>query len=733
VVSETSPADEPAPPGDRTLIRGLRIFGLCGLAVAQPLLDVLGGGVAFFVTHDASRLEVLLVTASVLLVPTALLTALVALARLRSPEAGDRAMAGVVGLLVAVTVASAIDRASTLPLGAYAALAVSLTVAAALAYGRLEPVRTFTTFLAPAPLLFAGVFLFLSPVSALVLGGDPDALAAGGTGSMDVVMVVFDELPLGALLDDTGEIDEERFPGFARLAASSTWYPNATTVAPETTAAVPALLTGRLPEVGEERDAVPVAAEHPRSLFTMLAESHELRVHEWVTRLCPADLCDERRELTASEPPSLLRDVSVVAGHQVLPERLAEQLLPSISGQWAGFGEESPTDTGDGTLQPGGDPGDDESPAPADDDEADGGETPALDPEHDDEATSVRRDSEPAAFTAAMSDLEAERGPLLWFVHERLPHRPQTRLPDGTSYPRAFRYDWWSNQREDAAVVYRQQYLLQVQYVDRLLDGLLEHLERHALDEAMVIVASDHGLSFQPHGHPRALSNPQVSELNDVLPVPLFVRYPGQGDGEVDLREAQLIDVVPTVADVLGVQLPQDWAFDGRSLQDQAPTERPRFWQPLGELPDALATADAMQFARESHELFGPSGGVHDLYGVGPHRDLLGESPLRGQPVEEAAVEPLHLERYDAVAPGSGTLPAFYEAWVTGVEPGRWVAVTVNGVVAGTGLVLDRPDPPARLKVMLDPVLFRPGSNDIEVLLIDEDSSSLRPLPLAEG
>lgn len=702
MVSETSSADEPACPGDRTLVRGLRIFGLCGLAVAQPLLDVLGGGVAFFVTHDASRLEVLLVTATVLLVPAALLTASVALARLRSPEAGDRAMAGVVGLLIAVIVASAIDRAAALPLWAYAALAVPLAVVAALAYARLEPVRTFTTFLAPAPLLFAGVFLFLSPVSALVLGDDPDALAAGVPGSTDVVMVVFDELPLGALLDTAGGIDEARFPSFARLAATSTWYPNATSVAPVTTAAVPALLTGRLPEVGEERDAVPVAAEHPRSLFTMLAESHELRVHEWVTRLCPTDLCEERQELQASEPPSLLRDVSVVAGHQVLPERLAEQLLPSISGQWAGFGEESPGDTGDGTLQPG-------------------------------DAAPVRQDGEPVSFTAALSDLETERGPLLWFVHERLPHRPPTRLPDGTSYPRAFPYDWYSNQREDAAVVYRQQYLLQVQYVDRLLGALLEHLEREELDDAMVIVASDHGLSFQPHGHPRATSNPRVSELNDVLPVPLFVRYPGQEDGEIDPREAQLIDVVPTVADVLGVQLPREWEFDGRSLQDHAPTERPRFWQPLGELPDALATADAMQFARESHELFGPSGGAHDLYGVGPHRDLLGESPTRGQPLEEAAVEPLHVERYDEVAPESGTIPAFYEARVTGVDPGSWVAVTVNEVVAGTGLVLHTPDPPARIKVMLDPDLFRPGSNDVEVLLIDEDSSSLRPLPLAEG
>jgi hypothetical protein len=711
-VSESTPADAPARPDEPTLVRALRIFGLCGLAVAQPVLDVFGSGVAFFVTHDATRFEVLLATATVLLVPAALLLAVVGLAQLRSPEAGDRVMAMVAGLLVAVTVTSAVDRASMLPLWAYAALLACVGVASALAYTHLQPARSFTTFLAPAPLLFAGVFLFLSPVSALVLGGDPDALAAGDTGSTDVLMVVFDELPLGALLDDTGDIDGERFPGFARLAATSTWYPNATTVAPETTSAVPALLTGRLPEVGGERDAAPVAAVHPRSLFTMLAGSHDLRVHEWVTRLCPVDLCDERPELAAPEPPSLLRDVSVVAGHQVLPTRLAEQLLPSISGQWAGFGEEDPGSTGIA------------------DDEPDDGETPGI--SRDDDETTARTDGEPTSFTAALADLEPGFGPLLWFVHERLPHRPQTRLPDGTSYPRAFPYDWYSNQRADAAVVYRQRFLLQIQYVDRLLDTFLERLEREAIDDAMVIVASDHGLSFQPHGHPRALSDARVSELNDVLPVPLFVRHPGQVSGQVDTRDAQVIDIVPTVADVLGIPLPAEWKFDGRSLQNQEVPERPRFWQPIGELPAALATADAMQFGRESRELFGPSGGPHDLYGVGPYRDLVGESPLRAQPVEEAAVEPLHLEHYREVAPDSGTIPAFYEAQLRGVVPGRWVAVTVNGIVAGTGLVLEMPDAPPRIKVMLDPDLFRRGANDIEVLLIDEPSS-LRPLPVAEA
>ncbi|MFA9431151.1 sulfatase-like hydrolase/transferase [Egicoccus sp. AB-alg2] len=700
------PADARPGPGGGPLVRALRIFGLCGLAVAQPLLDVLGGGVAFFVTHDASRLQVLLVAVAVLLGPAALLVLVVEALRAWSVAVGERAMAVVVGLLLGVTIASAVDRAAALPLPAYAALLLVIGAAGATAYARLEPVRSFTTFLAPAPLLFAVVFLFFSPVRALVVGDDPESLAAAEARATDVVMVIFDELPLGALLDESGAIDEARFPGFARLAATSTWYPNATTVAPETTAAVPALLTGRLPEVGAEAAASPVAAAHPRSLFTMLGGSHDLRVHEWVTRLCPAELCDERAQTVAEEQPSLSRDVAVVAGHQVLPQRLADRVLPSISGQWAGFGMDSPATDGTGT----GDPTDQDGP--------DGdGEAEARPERH--------------RFGAALQALEAEASPQLWFAHERLPHRPSTLLPDGTRYPRAFPFDWWSHHRPDASIVYRQQFQLQVKYVDRLLEQLLDRLEREDLEDALLVVVSDHGLSFRPHGHPRAYSSPQPSELADVLPVPLFVRYPSQEDGEVDPRDASVIDVVPTVADVVGVQLPTDWEFDGRSLRAEDAGERRQFWQPLGELSDDLAVADPLQLARENAELFGPGGGPHDLYAMGPHGDLVGEALQRGDPVEEAVVEPLHHDAYDDVDPESGRLPAFYEAEVSGLESGQWVAVAVDDVVAGVGLVIEPSEGPARIKAMLDPSLFLAGSNDVEAFLVDEDTSTLRPIARA--
>jgi len=60
------------------------------------------------------------------------------------------------------------------------------------------------------------------------------------------VLLVFDEFPSTDLLGKHRHIDRKRFPNFARLAADSTWYRNATTVSDTTFTAVPAILEGRL-------------------------------------------------------------------------------------------------------------------------------------------------------------------------------------------------------------------------------------------------------------------------------------------------------------------------------------------------------------------------------------------------------------------------------------------------------------------------------------------------------
>jgi hypothetical protein len=65
-----------------------------------------------------------------------------------------------------------------------------------------------------------------------------------------VVLVVFDALPVRLLEDATGHIDSERFPNFAALARTGTWYRNATTIHESTRFSVPAILDGERPRPG---------------------------------------------------------------------------------------------------------------------------------------------------------------------------------------------------------------------------------------------------------------------------------------------------------------------------------------------------------------------------------------------------------------------------------------------------------------------------------------------------
>ncbi len=50
--------------------------------------------------------------------------------------------------------------------------------------------------------------------------------AATPRADVSVVMVILDEAPLFPLLNADGKINSSRFPGFASLANSSTWYRN---------------------------------------------------------------------------------------------------------------------------------------------------------------------------------------------------------------------------------------------------------------------------------------------------------------------------------------------------------------------------------------------------------------------------------------------------------------------------------------------------------------------------
>ena len=244
-------------------------------------------------------------------------------------------------------------------------------------------------------------------------------------------MLVFDELPLASVVDEDGTIDAELFPNLAGLAAESTWFRNATTVSSSTWHAAPALVTGQLPDP----DAGPFAADHPDSLFTLLADDYDLNVVESVTRVCPTDVCDD---VAVRGVPGGLRELLRDAG-RVMRARLSPS--GDASDAVAGMVEE-------GT-----------SPEPSEP----SGEEPSDDGFADFEL------DQPARFRAFTDGIVDDR-PALHSLHVLLPHVPYRYLPSGAQYPGpdpdlGRNGDQWT--REPWPVdLGRQRHLLQVGYVD---------------------------------------------------------------------------------------------------------------------------------------------------------------------------------------------------------------------------------------------------------------------------
>jgi arylsulfatase A-like enzyme len=101
----------------------------------------------------------------------------------------------------------------------------------------------------------------------------------------------------------------------------------------------------------------------------------------------------------------------------------------------------------------------------------------------------------------------------------------------------------------------------EVRWVDDTIARLLHHMQRTGrLDDTLVVVTADHGDEFHEHGfkmHRRTV-------YGEVVHVPLILVGPGVPRGRVVETPVGLVDVAPTVLDLLG--LPAT-GMDGRSLR----------------------------------------------------------------------------------------------------------------------------------------------------------------------
>jgi Sulfatase len=604
-------------------VAGLHLLVLSAFALAQPLFDLLGKNAEFFGARGSTGWDVVLFALALVLVPPAVLLAIEAVTPRRArPFVHYVFVAALVGLLVLQAIRS---------LGAPGWLLVLLSAgagaAAAAVYARFGAVRMVVTALAPVPVLFLALFLFNSDASKLTLSGTPAAQAANERPRAPVVLVVFDELPLNSLLDAHERIDRVRFPHFAKVAAGSTWFARDTTVAEGTTHAVPAILTGRYPRKGE----LPLYADHPQNLFTLLGDGTRLHVVDDETHLCPTSLCPSQGGSPGARAGTLAEDAGIVYLHEVLPRDLTHG-IPSIANGWADFLQDS------------------------------GGR-------HD-----------PGRLDAAFVDsLQPEAKPSLWYVHVMLPHSPWAYLPSGTRYSLRQAPGWgadevWSG-NQAAVDQYWQRHLLQLGYADDVLGRLVARLRATGLwDRALVIVTADHGVSFRAGQKRRPLS---PANLQDIAYVPLFVKRPGQRAPRVVMAPSRNTDILPTIARAVGVHIP--WHVDGHALLGARPRERD-----VVLIKDAgrryVVPAAALEARRESAlrrqlALFGSDEPSSSLFAAGPDRGLLGRAVHGGRPVTD-------LDPIDR----SGSL-----VQVSGRARGRSVIVVSNGrVVAVDPIVAGR-------------------------------------------
>jgi lipoteichoic acid synthase len=118
-------------------------------------------------------------------------------------------------------------------------------------------------------------------------------------------------------------------------------------------------------------------------------------------------------------------------------------------------------------------------------------------------------------------------------------------------------------------------YLSALHEGDRAVGDLLRGLDRRGLLEStLVIVMGDHGEAFGQHGH----LNHQLLYEED-LHVPLLLINERLFHGERDSTAGGIIDVAPTIMDLLGYPLPPRW--QGRSLFDLERSGRIYYFAPF--------------------------------------------------------------------------------------------------------------------------------------------------------
>lgn len=323
-------------------------------------------------------------------------------------------------------------------------------------------------------------------------------------------------------------------------------------------------------------------------------------------------------------------------------------------------------------------------------------------------------------FMSLMSGIERSTEPRLLFAHFILPHQPWAYLPDGRRYLSAEtlpgQYDsdgrgkGWADEWWLTAEAY-QRHLLQLRFTDILLGELIARLEREGIyDKTLLILVADHGIAFE-RGAPKRMPQPQT--VGELAAVPFFVKKPFQKHGRVSDAPVEIVDVAPTIADVLG--LPKEWpGLEGRSVFDHRAKDRPRW---VSGFPLRTDGAEKYTAVARKYSIFGRRRGSLDLFRLGPRwaQDLIGQSATQLAASEPLSVDLANERSLAAASATSKILPSFLTGSILGaVEEDSVLAITIDGRIAAVAPAHVE-NGVTRFYCMLPPRLMSEAPNKIEV------------------
>ena len=407
-------------------------------------------------------------------------------------------------------------------------------------------IRLWTAWLSPAPARLPRHVPLRSRRSAAwsraTTSTRPSSGAFGSGTPPPVVMIVFDEWPLASIVRQDGTIDADLYPNVAALAARLDLVPGHHDGGqPDQLRRARPAHRRRARVEGDTADA----STHPENLFTLLGGTYDLDVTERITRLCPTSLCatggGRRDRRTPIDLADLLAEAADVYADRLTPGEPRgpghRRVRRARRRGRRGPGRRRP----DGPRRP---------PRPS------------------------TRDPRPLPPRASA----ATRTPTLHFLHLLAPHTPYRHLPDGHQYEAdpALRQITAEDDAEAAATCAARPSPPPCSTASAsswrwptstacwatcstgsastgLYDDALRrrHLRpRHRVPARRGRPGPRGGRRSTPDGPARAALGPPVREGARARPT-----------GVVSDVPAETIDVLPTIADRLGIDLP--WEVDG--------------------------------------------------------------------------------------------------------------------------------------------------------------------------